>query len=72
MVTAKKTKKASKTVTDEDLFGDTGSIFDVPSKAKEKKKKKSDTGKDIFSSKDDGEFFSPWLTCYCLFLFYGK
>jgi len=56
MVTAKKTKKASKTVTDEDLFGDTGSIFDVPSKTKEKKKKKSDTGKDIFSSKDDDIF----------------
>ena len=54
MVTTKKTKKASKTVTDEDLFGDTGSIFDVPSKTKEKKKKKSETGKDIFSSKDEG------------------
>ena len=54
MVTTKKTKKASKTVTDEDLFGDTGSIFDVPSKIKEKKKKKSETGKDIFSSKDEG------------------
>ena len=72
MVTAKKTKKASKTVTDEDLFGDTGSIFDVPSKTKEKKKKKSDTGKDIFSSKDDGEFLSPRPIFYCIFLFYAK
>ena len=41
---SKKTNKASRTVTDDELFGDSGSIFDVPSKAKEKKKKKADGG----------------------------
>lgn len=51
---AKKTKKATKTVTDEDLFGDSGSIFET--KPKDKKKKKAENaGKDIFNSKDDGK-----------------
>ncbi len=46
-------------MTDDDLFGDSGSIFnDVPSKAKDKKKKKASGGKDIFASKDDGEWLS--------------
>ncbi|XP_065056094.1 WASH complex subunit 2C-like isoform X1 [Rhopilema esculentum] len=48
---SKKTSKASRTVTDDELFGDSGSIFDVPSKAKEKKKKKADGGsEDIFAT----------------------
>ena len=50
-------------MTDEDLFGDTGSIFDVPSKAKEKKKKRSEGGKDVVSSKDGGEWI---IVLYCL------
>ena len=44
-------------MTDEDLFGDSGTIFDIPSKTRDKKKKKSDSGKDIFNAKDDGMCF---------------
>ena len=54
--TTKKTKKSTKPVTDDDLFGDSGSIFDdIPSKSKEKKKKKADSGKDIFAKNDSGK-----------------
>ena len=58
--TTKKTKKSTKPVTDDDLFGDSGSIFDdIPSKSKDKKKKKPDSGIDIFAKNDSGKSCCP-------------
>lgn len=49
----RKLRKAAKPLGDDDLFGDSGDIFsDIPSKPKDKKKKKSSTAankEDIFA-----------------------
>ena len=54
--TKKSKQKETKARTDDDLFGDTGSIFDdIPTKTKEKKKKKTDTRGDVFAASEGGK-----------------
>ena len=60
----RKPRKVNKPLGDDDLFGDSGNIFDdIPSKPKEKKKKKAATPKeDIFGeSTSKGDVIFPFL-----------
>ena len=66
----RKLRKAAKPLGDDDLFGDSGDIFsDIPSKPKDKKKKKSSTvadKEDIFAGEVVvGLYFAPSYFCSC-------
>lgn len=68
----RKPKKVAKRLGDDDLFGDSGDIFsDIPSKPKDKKKKKSATAApkdaDIFVGNAAGGLLS-FLVFACYFL----
>ena len=62
----RKPKKVVKPLGDDDLFGDSGDIFsDIPSKPKDKRKKKSSTAapkEDIFAAETvGGLYFSSFV-----------